>query len=166
MKKTTFEIPLPVQGVAPQWIDFIHTVNRLAREAGQDQPFGNPVKEIDRGRRVGDDAEYVSVIGIEIYPEVLIVHTKKANATIGVTCFEPQSPRVRDLMTRAAEDYTEANVTSPNDDAPNIGDYYIRQRAKIEALEILQDYLYDQGETPRLLIKRVERNLEKARVID
>ena len=165
MKTTTFELPLPVQEISPpQWIGFIHEVNRLARNAGQTEPFSQPIQEIDRGHHVGDDAEYVSDIGIEIYPEVLIIHTKKAGdtGTIGVTRFEPQSSRVRALMMKVANDWSEAGVTTP--EPVDIGGYYIRQRAKIEALEILVEYLYDQGGDAHL--SRVERNLEAARVID
>ena len=165
MKTTTFEIPLPVKDTMPQWIGFIHEVNRLAKAAHEPKPFLNPIKEIDRGHRVGDDGEeYVSDIGIEVYPEALVIHTKKAEDTIGVTRFEPQSSRVFALMAKAAEKFDEANVTTP--EPADIGAYYTRQRAKIEALEILLDYIYDQGEVTRLHRKRVERNLEKARVID
>jgi hypothetical protein len=165
IKTTTFEIPIPVREVSPQWINFIHTVNRLAREADQPEPFGAPIKEIDRGHARGEFAEYTSDIGIEIYPEALIVHTKKTGGdtgTIGVTRFEPQSSRVLALMVEAAADWSEANVTTP--EPYDVGAYYTRARAKIEALEILEEWLSDQGEVPH--IDRVRRNLEAARVID
>jgi hypothetical protein len=167
MKTTTFEQTFPIRDVSPQWINFIHRVNDLAVEAGQAKPFGNPIKEIDRGHYEGPEAEYVSDIGIEIYAECLIVHTKKAERTIakgyrGVTTFVPQSSRVRALLAQAAPEFSEANVTSPAD--RDIGAYYTEQRTKIEALEILAEYLEDQGEVPH--IERVRRNLEAARVID
>lgn len=162
IKATTFEIALPVKDVSPQWIRFIHEVNWLARHAGQPDPFGVPIQEIDHGHAEGDDADYVSDIGIEIYPEVLIVHTKKVNRTIGVARFEPQSSRVGALMVEAAKKFDEANMTTP--ESHDVGAYYTRQRAKIEALEILEEWLSDQGEVPH--IDRVRRNLKAARVID
>lgn len=165
IKTITFETPLPVRDLSPLWISFIHNVDHLARQAGQPEPFGVPIKTVNHGHAEGDDAVYVCDIGIEIYPEVLIVHTKKTGGdtgNIGVTCFEPQSLRVRALMIDAATLWPEANVTTP--EPYDVGAYYTRQRAKLEALEILEEWLSDQGEVPH--IDRVRRNLEAARVID
>ena len=163
---TIFEVPIPVETVRPQWIQFIHTVNRLAVADGGEKPFGNPIQEIDKGNYEGateEAVDYVSDILIEIYPEVLLIHTSKTSdtGTIGVARFEPQSSRVRALLLRARPDWSEANVTTP--EPADTGLYYLCQRAKIEALEILQEYLQDQ--VPAHLA-RVRQNLEKARVID
>ena len=102
MRKVTFEIALPVREMCPQWISFIHEVNRIAKEGGaKEAPFGAPI--IETG-------------GVERYKEATITHGKRevkreiGVLEIGIITFRAATERMASWFLAASQKYDEANV--------------------------------------------------------
>lgn len=98
MRKVKFEIALPVREIAPQWINFIHEVNRIAKEGGyRKAPFGAPITETS---------------GVERYEEATITHNKREAGTIeiGIVTFRAATERMARWFHAASLKNDEANV--------------------------------------------------------